>query len=379
MPPEDTMELASSPHMQQDDLDLDLDTAQELEVAPEDSMVEDAFHDDQREVGEHFDDDVMIDGDTTTQHFPDDVSDLSKEAHQEHETALEDEDILYEDDEVLQDSGLVHPVNDSGNIITEGLDTEELSAPMSGDAEVAEASEAHLGDDFVFAEQDPKDHSAFLSELRGADVAEGSNDQLVETEQQGATQLNHIFEASEDMDGETHADAQGQNTEFGLEIEDVTINTNPKDTTEALRDTQSREQDPVDYANTSAGEEAAVDQHTNSLEMQDAALHTVKVIYQDNEICLFPPHSEEGAETFFLSEYGLAHESLDKLLGSCREVLADTIGDDDELVLDVAALGLHISEVSLIISRPFSADANTRTRARSMQLRSHCRKSLMFI
>ena len=58
MPPEDTMELASSPHMQQDDLDLDLDTAQELEVAPEDSMVEDAFHDDQREVGEHFDDEI---------------------------------------------------------------------------------------------------------------------------------------------------------------------------------------------------------------------------------------------------------------------------------------------------------------------------------
>jgi hypothetical protein len=201
----------------------------------------------------------------------------------------------------------------------------------------------------------------------------------VENKQQGATQLDHIFEASEDMDGETHADAEGQNTEFGLERGDVTINTNPKDATEALRDTQSGEQDPVDYTNTSAGEEAAVEQHTNSLEMQDVALHTVKVIYQDNEICLFPPHSEEGAETFFLSEYGLAHESLDKLLGSCREVLADTIGDDDELVLDVAALGLHISEVSLIISRTFSADANTRIRARSMQLRSRCRKSLMFI
>lgn len=379
MPTEDTMELASSPHMQQDDLDLDLDTAQELELAPEDSMVEDAFQDDQVEAVDHFDDDVMIDGDITTQHFPDAVSDLNKEAHQENDIALEDEDILYEDDEVLPNSGLVHPANDSGNIITECIDAEELSAPMSGDTNLAEASEAHVGDDFAFTEQDPQDQSAFMSKLRGSDVAEGSSDQLVENEQQGATQLNHTFEASENLEDGTLTDAQGQTTELGLEIEDVTIDTNPKDETEALRDTQSREQDPLDYANTSAGEEAAVEQHTNSLETQDVALHTVKVIYQDNEICLFPPHSEEGAETFFLSEYGLAHETLDKLLGSCREVLADTIGDDDELVLDVAALGLHISEVSWMVSRQFSADANTRIRARSMQLRSHCRKSLMFI
>ena len=80
-------------------------------------------------------------------------------------------------------------------------------------------------------------------------------------------------------------------------------------------------------------------------EHHSASLHPVKVTYQDNEICLFPPGKDDSSEMFFLSDTSLAKQSLDKLLSSCRDILAGTIGDDDELVLDVASLGLHISEV----------------------------------
>src|SRR5207248_10872969 len=74
-------------------------------------------------------------------------------------------------------------------------------------------------------------------------------------------------------------------------------------------------------------------------------LHTVNVNYQDTEICLFPPNEDDDSETFFLADVDLAHQSLDKLLTACHDVLIGTIGDDDELVLDIPSLGLHICQV----------------------------------
>jgi hypothetical protein len=347
--PEDTMELASSPQIHQDDLDLDFDPAQESEMVPEDSMVEDAFDHDTLEVAERFDDDVMYDEDTTIQHFPDAASDLNMETHHEDETILEDEDILYEDDEILQDSDLVQPTNDFLNTITESIDTQERAAPISSDVEV---SEAHAEDHFVFTEVEPVDQSA-VSGIRGADDVEEANQNPVEDEQQDPTPTNHNLEAPEDVGAENRSNVQEQIVKSGPDLEDNTTITNPEFPTEFQYDAKSGEQDRINNANTTAEEAAALEQHTTSFGAQDVGLHTVKVIYQQTEICLFPPHSDEGAETFFLSDQGLAHESIDMLLASCREVLADTIGDDDELVLDVASLGLHISEVCLIPPFPY--------------------------
>ena len=73
-------------------------------------------------------------------------------------------------------------------------------------------------------------------------------------------------------------------------------------------------------------------------------LHPVKVHYQDTDISLFPSH-EDGVETYFLQDEEVAYQSLNKMLASCRDVLAGSIGDHDEVVLDIPVLGLHISEV----------------------------------
>lgn len=343
--PEDTMELASSPHMPQDDLDLDLDTMYEPELAPEDSMVEDAFDDDRLEVTDHFDDDEMVDGDTAVQHFPHGASDLNIETHHEHETALEDEDILYEDDEAAKDSGFVQSENDSVNINPEHNHLQEPLGLISGDVEV---SEGHDEDEFAFVEQDTEEQSASTSKSRVAEAPESSYEQPVEDEYRESIQANDTFEVFEEANMETRANAEAYTSaipESGLDLQEPTTNTNPKDPADAVPGTELAEQDTTEDANTIAIE-AATEQHTYPLENQDVALHTVRVIYGESEICLFPPQSEEGAETFFLSEQSLAYETLDKLLASCRDVLADTIGDDDELVLDVASLGLHISEDS---------------------------------
>ncbi|MCJ1435641.1 hypothetical protein MMC27_005016 [Xylographa pallens] len=75
-------------------------------------------------------------------------------------------------------------------------------------------------------------------------------------------------------------------------------------------------------------------------------LHPVIVVYQDNEISLFPPHeeTEKHSATYFLQDESVANGSIRALLGACRVVLADSIGEHDELEVKIVPLGIDISE-----------------------------------
>lgn len=344
--PEDTMELASSPHMPQDDLDLDLDPMHEPEMAPEDTMLEDADDSEQLQASNHLDEDEMVDEDTASQHFPENVSDLDMEAQHDQETAFEDEDILYEDEDAPKDSGFAQPAIDSTNVKPGYNYLQELPSTNSGDVEVVEA---HIEDVDAPIEQDSEE---FVLNANPRIIKAGEEQHAVEDEHHQSAKADDTIHLPSDGNIEAHAYDQAHidtTTGSGSDLQDSTTNTNPIDPIETAHEKYIVAQDTTDYINT-IGEEAADEQYILPLEGQDLALHTVKVIYEDSEICLFPPQSGEGAETFFLPDESLAHEPLDKLLASCRDVLADSIGDDDELVLDVASLGLHISEVSLFFT-----------------------------
>lgn len=75
------------------------------------------------------------------------------------------------------------------------------------------------------------------------------------------------------------------------------------------------------------------------------SLPTIKVLYQDNEISLFPPREGDSSETFFLEDEGLGSESLAELLKACRHVLGDYIAEGEELTFDIESLNLHLTEV----------------------------------
>lgn len=85
-------------------------------------------------------------------------------------------------------------------------------------------------------------------------------------------------------------------------------------------------------------------------------VHPVVVVYQENEISLFPPVNQEEDEedeeqhslTFFLDDEQLASGSMQNLLGAFRSVLGESINEQDELTIDIEELGLHISEVSYL-------------------------------
>ncbi len=88
-----------------------------------------------------------------------------------------------------------------------------------------------------------------------------------------------------------------------------------------------------------------------NLSQYPAYIHPVVVVYQDNEMSLFPPidQDQEHSQTYFLQDESHAAKSINCLLGACRSVLGESINEQDELEIQIEELGLHLSEVSLRI------------------------------
>lgn len=76
-------------------------------------------------------------------------------------------------------------------------------------------------------------------------------------------------------------------------------------------------------------------------------VHPVVVVYQNNEISLFPPleENQEPSQTFFVHDEKLAGQSISKLLEACRVVLDESIAEEEELEIRIEDLGLYINEV----------------------------------
>lgn len=105
------------------------------------------------------------------------------------------------------------------------------------------------------------------------------------------------------------------------------------------------------------GEARGHDHHDGTQSSSDRP-HPVIVVYQGSEISLFPPSEQDASETFFLQDESLAHRSIYDLLHACRQVLGETIHEADELEINIAELGLCISEVCASIPPSTKFDAN---------------------
>lgn len=81
-------------------------------------------------------------------------------------------------------------------------------------------------------------------------------------------------------------------------------------------------------------------------------VHSITVNYQGNEMSLFPSLDQdtEQSQTYLLKHPSVVSDSISSLLQQCRSVLADSIGDDDELEIRFGDLGLSIDEVCLLSS-----------------------------
>ena len=88
---------------------------------------------------------------------------------------------------------------------------------------------------------------------------------------------------------------------------------------------------------------------------QHTAIYPVKVMYEENEISLFPPSEEDvdQTQTYLLQDPNLANENIHELLAACRLVLGESIEVQDELHIEFESLDLRFSEVCLLLLNLF--------------------------
>lgn len=73
----------------------------------------------------------------------------------------------------------------------------------------------------------------------------------------------------------------------------------------------------------------------------------IHVTYQETEMSLFPSFvpDQEHAQTYLLEDDNLVYQRITILMQACRSVLGDSITADDELILSLPEIDLHITEV----------------------------------
>ena len=379
--PEDTMDLTSSPHPA-DDLPLELDTMRDASVEPTQAAMLDDSISFQQHSAEDFQlddedllqDDDMLDEDPVNHNRETNVEDLPMEAHPQiqPDAEIQDDEILYDDEEIVQEASAEDrndqdlDIDDEEDLFHEDdpIEEREMEEPASGQPETDHNIEEVLLEEprtnsktQVFENTEPLPAGS-IANLKD-NIEEYTTERLIGQER--GTQ--HDFDNEEQFDT---LSVSGSATNGAI----VTHPETAKDQ-DASNLREEEEPEPPAISATALTEIASEDVafyspihqeaelqhgalqaelHTNQEEQEQQSdhptpLHTVKVNYQDNEICLFPPTEEDESEMFFLADVSLAHQGLDKLLSACRDVLHGAIEDDEELVLDVASLGLHVSEV----------------------------------
>ncbi|CAG7973849.1 unnamed protein product [Penicillium salamii] len=116
---------------------------------------------------------------------------------------------------------------------------------------------------------------------------------------------------------------------------------------QAPASTQGEVQSVLEVKQHGAGDAQSLHQETASHE----TLHPVKIIYQENEIALFPPLEGDSAETFFLHDEDVAYESVAQLLKALRQVLQGNVADNEVLIIDIDTLGIQMTEDSFHTSQ----------------------------
>ncbi|EXJ83484.1 hypothetical protein A1O1_07107 [Capronia coronata CBS 617.96] len=354
---DDTMDVASSPFRQPDDLDVELESVREPSIIESlhDDMIDDAV--DPAETGsdmmqdqieEILPDDDMIDDENTAAIPETRDEDFNMDAFADGPRVDEDEDILYEDDEDLELPA----------------EQREGSAELKAQQEIQSYQEAEVEvilDDVEEQHDEENSHNLATNEAEAATRTESSDDiedpgqvstTAATTTENPGTDVSQAEapdgslsdkQTSEEVRPETSVD-QAQEVQVGesyVVSENVEQGLDDAETTEQTR-TYDTGDDPVNADLQQQDTEPPAGTQKDTAK----AIHPVTLLYLDEEMSLFPPMIGDESSVYFLADSSLAFEPLDKLLAACREILTGTLDHHDELVLDITSLGLHICEDS---------------------------------
>ncbi|KAK5149733.1 hypothetical protein LTR04_006977 [Oleoguttula sp. CCFEE 6159] len=361
--PDDSMEISSDYGRADDDIEIDIDiTGAQDNERDDDYMLEDAnpeidLTSYQPDV-EYANDDVMLDEDVFAEEdgdmqdditVPDeelrDASEIGQYSvaptpeQSDPETQTHDEFAHPEDhyatNEVDEE---ISYVPEEHHEYQDEIDYNDDIAQASGTAPVAKGPEGSA----------QHDENAFVNVEQGVDQADDHGRQKSLAE-------NAVHAASIDENTDTAAAESRQDKSIGEATENTAdvINGEQRQFSDVIKpsadsgDAFAKEQRASSYEDAEKGHTEDVHHDGESHSLIVTALHPTTVVYQGDEISLFPSRAQKSSEMYLLQDENLVNGSIGDLLQACRSVLDKDVSDDDELVIEVAELGLHISEDSL--------------------------------
>jgi hypothetical protein len=377
---EDKMEMATSPYRNADDIEFDVETTHDPFV---DNMLDDADHSNedvdlmQADSEVIYQDDDMLDDDFIEENNDLTIVDLSMEAYDGDENQNQHDEVLLEEDArstIMRDEVIDNtepkatmPVDEKQ---TDSLDfAYEIQQEQKSEILEVNNTNNHISDSGIAPVEtatteyqlDNGQSPPSLDNAERPHLAYGANDENLELEE---------YEPTLDHDHDTEATGSTKPHEKSIEVleeEDNQSPTNGQDqdrrnqknnsgaheTVHDLEDALNSERAKIDNEPNGSTETTDTTGVTNEMPVTEpvVSLHPVIVTYLGQEMSLFPPVENDSTTTFFLADLSLAYKPFDNLLKACRDILGDSLEHDDELVLDIPALGLHVSEDSRYASQ----------------------------
>jgi hypothetical protein len=322
--PEDNMELATSPFQRVEDLDIDFDDFEDQEIheMPQD-IVDDVLQEDE-DLVEGMMEDEQIDQDNNM---------LAEDPDVNFDVEHQDSDMNQPEQAYDQDAGPSLNDQEDADLLFEEDEGADMQPSHWGDAQLDASSTVHANEQQLALEPTNKEGVSAEQEnadADGASLVDELNDITGEGVSSSADAAQTISDAAETGSGLAQDSAvAAQASESG-------------DIPEAKDEAQA------DAIEVSANDEVN-EAHTVEDSAIQAALQAIRVEWTES---LYPLFVSEG-ETLpcFLYDTAVAYEPLDKLLADCRTAIQSEMGENDELILEVDALGLHVSEDSKYASQ----------------------------
>lgn len=366
--PDDDMEIASDTGRMDNDFDIDIDLSGDpSRDADDDYMIEDVRSEagQEQNIGN---DDIMLDGDgyLVSEGFMRDdnavrdehLTDASEIGYEDQIPPVMPEGDLFqgsarmtvpqqERNDVDFEHAMTHTPNVFADATAEHQSHDRQHSTQEAPGPAPEVEErGHAEETAVASAEDPTVRE-IVSDHEKKVATDSTIEPLIET---AVTRAEGLSEVTSAVDIAEDPETAQQDANEPSAVQHPLLET--RDSVGA-QGHESRDDEQVE----SSGEDDQAHQQTQENARSAGStsrLHPCMVIYDSTEISLFPPSEHDESETFFLQDDSLVHSSISDLLKACRGVLGETIGEDDELEIKVAELGLTMNEVRTICTSHIS-------------------------
>ncbi|KAJ5676705.1 uncharacterized protein N7477_002338 [Penicillium maclennaniae] len=336
---EDSMEMASPYQANHDDFDIDLDLMEDqVSNMDSDMMGADDYPTSQPSL---FNNDAINDADMVDEPSEGSMVDADDIVDEDDDVEVQDEEVTYEAEmqEGDQPVAVDAPVLPTIQVDVSANIENQTNPPIQNALETVpqQVTQEGFGGQ---PEMTPVENKPQEPILQASQPAASEEAQSEKPQQQSA---------------EVDADGKVESLEETNEATESKASAAKEPLAQVEPPTETLESLPVQASSAEADNESVGNSKTHTLlgtehhgahDHDDESLHPVKVLYQGNEISLFPPLEGDSAETFFLHDEDVAYENVGRLFSSLREILLDNVAEHEVLVIDIDSLGIQIAEDS---------------------------------